>query len=272
MEVWGGNCAAAKGFAMPGLDVWVWCRPRRHPEADSGDVHFLSSCASGRITRMLLADICGRGPTFARLASELRDLMIRNVNWPKQRRMVEDTQHRLQQFSIQGAFATALIATFFAPTRSFSLCNAGHPSPLVFRATTGSWSPMKCSATANAEERSSELGALDLDEYQQFETNLEGGDMVLGYSNVLTECRRADGNILGVSGLLGHVEQIDAARPAHFVSTLIARIEGANAANLQDHDATIILCKATNRRVGWRNNLLAPFRLFRAVSDDTQFE
>jgi serine phosphatase RsbU (regulator of sigma subunit) len=198
--------------------------------------------------------------------------MIRNVNWPKQRRIVEQTQQRLEQFSTQGAFATTLISTFFAPTKSFTLCNAGHPSPLVFRAATGCWSEMKRSQTASGTHDPCELGVLELQEYQQFETHLDDGDMVLGYSNVLTECRRANGQILGVNGLLNQVEQIDAGRPANFVSSLIARIEGANAANLRDHDATVILCRAAKRRVGWRNNLLAPFRLFRSVNDETHFE
>jgi serine phosphatase RsbU (regulator of sigma subunit) len=269
MEVWGGNCAASKSFTMPGLDVWVWCRPCRQADTDSGDVHFLSSCASGRITRMLLADIIGHGTLFASLATDLRDLMIRNVNWPKQRRIVQETHQRLQRYSTQGAFATALISTFFAPTKSFTLCNAGHPSPLLYRASSGGWSEMKRSHQESGSDSDGELGAIGLHDYQQFETRLDYGDMVLGYSNVLTECRRANGQLLGVNGLLRQVEQIDAARPSRFVATLIARIEGAHTANLHDHDATVILCRATKRSVGWRNNLLAPFRLLRSVTDET---
>jgi serine phosphatase RsbU (regulator of sigma subunit) len=271
-EVWGGNCAAAKTFAMPGLDVWVWCRPCRHADTDSGDVHFISSCASGRITRMLLADICGHGSMFAHLASQLRDLMIRNVNWPNQKRIVQETHQRLRGFSDHGVFATALISTFFAPTRSLALCNAGHPSPLVYRASTGAWSAMKQSPTESPADDASLLGVLDQQEYQQFETRLDDGDMVLGYSNALTECRRANGQILGVNGLLQQIEQIDASRPAKIVSTLIARLQGANAANLEGHDATALLCRATERSVGWKNNLLSPFRLFRSVTDKTQLD
>ncbi len=221
---------------------------------------------------MLLADICGHGSMFARLASQLRDLMIRNVNWPKQKRIVQETHQRLQGFSDHGVFATALISTFFAPTRSFSLCNAGHPSPLVYRASTGAWSAMKQASTESTDEDASLLGVLGQQEYQQFETQLESGDMVLGYSNVLTECRRANGQILGVNGLLQQLEQIDASRPSKIVSTLIARIEGANADNLEGHDATLLLCRATERPVGWKNNLLAPFRLFRSVADKTQLD
>jgi serine phosphatase RsbU (regulator of sigma subunit) len=96
--------------------------------------------------------------------------------------------------------------------------------------------------------------------------------MVLGYSNALTECRRANGQILGVNGLLQQIEQIDASRPAKIVSTLIARLQGANAANLEGHDATALLCRATERSVGWKNNLLSPFRLFRSVTDKTQLD
>ena len=42
--------------------------------------------------------------------------------------------------SKSGCFATALVTTFFSPTNELSLCNAGHPPPLLYRAGTKQWS------------------------------------------------------------------------------------------------------------------------------------
>lgn len=75
MEVWGGSCASDDCFRRPGLDIWIQSQNVEFADAGGGDLHLLSSCASGRITRMLLADICGIGPLFSEIAGELRDLM-----------------------------------------------------------------------------------------------------------------------------------------------------------------------------------------------------
>jgi len=56
---------------MPGLDAWVSSQPEGHAVA-GGDVYYFSSCASGRITRILLADVSGHGELIARTAAGLR--------------------------------------------------------------------------------------------------------------------------------------------------------------------------------------------------------
>ena len=56
MEVWGGNHYSYNAFEMPGLRVWLFSRPHANART-GGDVCSLLSCASGRITRLLLADV-----------------------------------------------------------------------------------------------------------------------------------------------------------------------------------------------------------------------
>lgn len=272
MEVWGGRGETEQAFEMPGMDVWVWSRRHGHHTVDGGDVHFLSSCASGRVTRMLMADICGRGPVFVELAAELRQLMLRNANSIRQSRFVRTMHQRLRSFSDRGGFATAVIGTYYAPTKSLHLCNAGHPLPLIYRAASGTWSVVKSPPTSVRTDDEVPLGVLDQREYQQCATRLETGDMVLGYSNVWTECRGRDGNVMGVDGMLRLMEQVTATRPADILATLAEFVDGEKIAEQGENDATMILCQATDRAVGWRNNLLAPFRLFGAVRDNTRLE
>lgn len=271
MEVWGGNGAEEKCFAMPGLDLWVSNKPLRKSAIDGGDVHFLSSCASGRITRLLLADVCAPSSGFVQLASELRDLMMNHVNAINQTRFIHDMHQQLREFSEQGVYATGLVGTFFAPTQSFALCNAGQPSPLLYRASSSTWSIVRPnSLEASAFDDDASGGVLGAQEYQHFTTRLESGDMVLSYSNALTGCRNQKGELLGVQGLLDLVEQLDAEKPADIVSTLMTQVDGEATEQMGDNDATVILCQARDRGVGWKNNLLAPFRLFGSVADRTQ--
>ena len=59
---------------MPGLSVWVYSRPHGS-SLGGGDVYYLSLCASGRISRVLLADVSGHGELVSGLGVGLRDVM-----------------------------------------------------------------------------------------------------------------------------------------------------------------------------------------------------
>lgn len=113
------------------------------------------------------------------------------------------------------------------------------------------------------------LGVVDPNEYQQFRTKLEIGDMVLSYSNALTECRTAAGVTIGLNGLLERLQDLDLTSPAELGSAITERMRDEFSENLADEDATVLLCQATNTPVAWQDNLLAPFRLLRAAADKT---
>src|SRR6202051_5420709 len=79
MEVWGGSQLTTRRVEMGGLDAWVYSKPFGQAQR-GGDVYYASSCATGRITRLLLADVAGHGNTVAATAADLRTLMRRVVN------------------------------------------------------------------------------------------------------------------------------------------------------------------------------------------------
>ena len=87
MEIWGDNQAANAGASTPGLDLWVYSRPHEQA-AGGGDVHYVSLCGEGMLTRFVLADISGHGASVDRLARSLRDLMRRNINRKSQGRLI----------------------------------------------------------------------------------------------------------------------------------------------------------------------------------------
>src|SRR2546421_568934 len=84
MEVWGGNALTDNSVSMSGLDAWVYSKPYQDAAA-GGDVYYVSSCATGRITRLLVADVSGHGSAVTATAAALRNLMRRYVNHLDQR-------------------------------------------------------------------------------------------------------------------------------------------------------------------------------------------
>src|SRR4051794_9648982 len=105
MEIWGGNRRISTSVNMPGLDAWVYSRPfNADAEAKSdtgGDIHYLSSCATGRITRLIIADVSGHGPGIAVVASSLRRLMGKYANYIDQGRFVEAVNERFGEIQDQ---------------------------------------------------------------------------------------------------------------------------------------------------------------------------
>src|SRR5947199_1866336 len=115
MEVWGGNQPTDSGVVMSGLDAWVYCKPFG-ASAGGGDVYYVSSCATGRITRLLVADVSGHGSGVSEIAAGLRSLMRKHVNQINQSKFVCSMNEQFNAMGKAGCFATALVTTFFSPT------------------------------------------------------------------------------------------------------------------------------------------------------------
>src|SRR3954453_512352 len=74
MEIRGGSQAVEEAVTTPGLDAWISSRP--HEGADSGgDVHYVSLCGGGVITRLIVADVSGHGKAVAECSASLRAMM-----------------------------------------------------------------------------------------------------------------------------------------------------------------------------------------------------
>lgn len=268
MEVWGGNQAVERCVETPGLKIWVYSRPFAQA-VSGGDVYYVSSCASGRITRMLLADVSGHGEKVSHVATGLRDLMRRNVNYIRQTRFVRAMNRQFSEFAEHGGFATALVSTFFGPTKTLSLTNAGHPPPMILRRAEGAWSELQNGTNPSEPLADVPLGLFDEASYSQLETKLEPGDMLLSYSDAITESVNSEGQQLGQTGVVRLVNGLEADSANLIIPALLRRLTEQSARNLSQDDVTLLLCQATGGHPSLKNNLLAPFRLLGSVANHT---
>ncbi len=244
MEVWGGSQLTTQRVEMGGLDAWVYSKPFGDAER-GGDVYYASSCATGRITRLLLADVAGHGNTVASTAANLRTLMRRFVNRLDQTEFVRLLNQQFSALSEAGTFATAVVATFFAPTQRMIVCNAGHPRPLFYQASKQQWTLLGADpATEDPTPNNMPLGIMDLTEYEQFDVELESGDCVLSYTDALIESHDADGEMLGEDGLLRIVRLLGDFEPQLLTKMLLREIKDRHTGNLTEDDVTVLLVRA----------------------------
>lgn len=236
MEVWGGNQPVDAGVEMKGLDAWVHCRPWKDAEG-GGDVYYVSACATGRITRLLIADVSGHGAEVSGVAIALRALMRKYVNFLDQTQLVQSLNTQFTALSENGRFATAVAITFFGPTRQLTLCNAGHPPPLLYRSRERRWEVLH-PGTAGA---NFPWGIVDGCDYDQLQLPLEVNDLLLCYTDSLPEACTPAGEQLGTEGLAALVRQLDAAAPARLIQSLVELIQSAGYQT--DDDVTALLLR-----------------------------
>jgi phosphoserine phosphatase RsbU/P len=271
MEVWGGNEPVENTVHMPGLDAWVYSRPYLQADA-GGDVYYASSCATGRVVRLLLADVSGHGSAVCDIAGLLRSLMRSHVNRLSQTSFVREMNRQFTTMSADGCFATAIVSTFFAPNNRLTLCNAGHPAPLLFRSRSAEWSllkPMDEKKASALDERiwNLPLGIEDASDYEQFAVQMEMGDVVLCYSDSLIEAKNGENNMLGENGLLSIARQVRGDEPALLTARLLKLIGEQKSGNLLEDDVTVLMFRATSPGMlsPLRTRLLSPFRIVPAA-------
>lgn len=256
MEVWGGNQAASNGVVMPGLDAWVASRPYKGDDA-GGDIHYVSSCAAGHITRMLVADVSGHGAPVAGIATNLRGLMRRYINFIDQSRLVRALNVEFTSIAEAGGFATALVATYFAPRSELVITSAGHPRPIIYRAAQRRWEPLEFRGTSRG-LANIPLGIAEPTQYDQARFRLDRADMVLMFTDSLVEAKLAAGGRLGERGLLEAVSALDADRPEALIDGLFAALQPRLMDGAFDDDATLLLMRPN--RLGPRRSITSHVR------------
>ncbi len=135
-EVWGGNRAFHGAIELPGIRGTLYAQPC--DGAYGGDVHYLSVCGSGLLSRVCLADVTGHGEEVAAVSQAMHDLLRRSVNRMDERKVLRRMNLRLAGLD-EGIFTTAVAMTYFPPTRRLSISYAGHEPAWYYEAGRRRW-------------------------------------------------------------------------------------------------------------------------------------
>jgi len=239
MEIWGGSHAAEADVSTPGLDIWVSSRPHE-AAAHGGDVHYVSLCGGGVITRLIVADLSGHGSSAAEAALGLRRLMRKNINRKDQGRLVAALNRQFLAQSKLRRFATAVVGTYLTTRDTLTLCNAGHPRPFHYRAADATWTTLTTDGPT-AEPADLPLGIDPDTPYSQLDVPLGRGDLVVVYTDALIEATDPAGRPLGEAGLRAMIAGLDATRPAEFGPALLARLAEFRGGRPADDDQTLVV-------------------------------
>lgn len=245
LEIWGGSGAAREAVSVHGLDAYLLSEPYGGQTA-GGDIYMLSMCGAGNIARFALADVAGHGVLVSNVASSLRRLMRKHVGTVDQTRLARGLNAEFTEISRAGAFATAVLVTYFAPTDHLIVVNAGHPPPLWYRASLLSWQLLEPGESAELAARevgvsNLPLGIIEPTNYRQFAVRLGQGDLVVLYTDSLIEARSPKGEQLGPDGLLALARTVDVSDLEAIPGAFRAGLEAFRAGEPPGDDQTIVV-------------------------------
>jgi len=249
MDIWSGNQSVSSDVVTPGLELSVYSQPY-HGESNGGDVHYVSLCAGGVVTRIVLADVSGHGAAVAETSQGLRSLVRRFMNSKSQMRLVREINREFTKLTRSSRFATAIVATYLANGSRLILCNAGHPRPLWFQRRTGTWSFVTQELVGTGLVSNLPLGFDAAMSYQQFSLTLEKGDIFLLYTDALTEARDRDNRLLGEDGLLKMVAGLPTTSVRDLSRGILSGLKDYSGDQPADDDVTILAMRYTAD--GWR--------------------
>jgi serine phosphatase RsbU (regulator of sigma subunit) len=242
MEIWGGIEPVESAVRTPGLDLWVFSRPFEGDE-QGGDVHFVTLCGGGLITRIVVADVSGHGSSVAEFSAMLRTLLRKHINHKSQARLVERLNQEFAEMARLSRFATAVVATYLTSTDELSVSNAGHPRPLHFRAVDRTWSFLTQEAGVPGQLANLPLGLDDETHYGTSQVKLGRGDLIVFYTDALIEAADGSGQLLGEPGLLEAARRIDATTgvPSTVGQSLLSSAAQHRGGAVADDDVTLVV-------------------------------
>jgi sigma-B regulation protein RsbU (phosphoserine phosphatase) len=221
--------------AIAGLDYDGSCRMAREV---GGDYFDFLDLGSGRLG-LALGDIAGKGVSAALLMASLQALLRGQAKQlaDEPASLVSHINAALAESMDPSKFATFFYAVYDPAARTLTYVNAGHNPPFLLRAGTAMVSRLRPTGLA--------LGFDPSAEYDRGTETLAQGDLLLAFSDGLTEALNEQGEEFGearAAGLLVGNRHLGASDLQRAVS---AELEAFCGLAPQHDDITIVVARVT---------------------------
>ncbi len=213
-----------------GLEFSATCIPAR---GISGDYYDVLEMADGRLV-FAIADISGKGISAAILMANLQALLrvvVSDTLSPSE--ICRRLNFHFHQVTDSSRFATFFYAEWTPSTRSLRYVNAGHNPPVVMGSLKG----------RTLDEGGIPLGVMPEYRYETGEAILEAGDLLVLYSDGITEAGLNSGHEFGEERLKTLVSELSEKPVAEIQQRLIEAVRAWTRRELED-DVTLVIVRA----------------------------
>ena len=159
---------------------------------------------------VVIFDVAGHGVASALVANRFHSAVyaIMHEGSPPQEMIQRLNRFIYEKFSDLGVFVTLFAVRLDLPAGRLCYCGAGHPPGLLKRARTGRVDKLPSQHLPIGVAASPFLGEPD------GQVEIAPGDVLWLYTDGLMELRREPEGILGVEGLVGHLQGCDLSDPS----------------------------------------------------------
>jgi len=202
-EIWGGTRNTDSDVCTRGIMASI------HSSAcgaeQGGDIYYLALCSNDVLTRAVIADVRGHGSAVTQVGEWAYRALDESMDTLDSTIILKQLNQLIHSQGF-GALTTAVVAAFYIPDSSLSICYGGHP-PALFRqeARASNWKRLE--PPPSTVPTNLLLGALPDTLYDQMVFQMHSGDRIALYTDGITECENPEGAQLGVEGLCSILQQ-----------------------------------------------------------------
>ncbi|MBV8570914.1 MAG: PP2C family protein-serine/threonine phosphatase [Acidobacteriaceae bacterium] len=228
---------------MCGLKLTVRCDPAR---LVSGDYYDYQNVGEGQMA-FAIGDVAGKGISAALLMATLAAALRAQLS---QHQMLEpdectglpeiDVAHLVSALNKQiyahsspEKYATFFFAVFNQSTRTLTYTNAGHLSPLLFR--NGQVVPLDSNGTV--------VGAFPFAKYDESCLTMHAGDLLVCYTDGITEPENAYGEMFGEERLIELVQKYSAREDHEILGIVLDAVRSWTASPELQDDMTLLIAR-----------------------------
>jgi len=223
----------AVGRAAETLDYSARCR---QVHALGGDCYSFISLGEDRLA-LTIGDASGKGLAAAlmisNVQSSLRTAALFTGNDPTA--VLRAVNHQVYASSLEDRYATLFYGVFDGATRQLRYVNAGHNPPMVIG---------RDGSSVSLRSGGAPVGMFPDCTYVEEAVQLSPGDLVLAYTDGVTEAENPAGEDWGVEGLRRATVECDA-KPTDEIANAIFEAMDEFSRGCRTDDATVILLRVS---------------------------
>jgi sigma-B regulation protein RsbU (phosphoserine phosphatase) len=243
-EVWSGNNISDELLKLPGLVGLVHSKPVESATS-GGDVYYVSVCDKRVLSRVVLADVAGHGEAVARISTRLRMLVKKYINTFDQSALMREINEAF--YGQNEDYATAVVLSHDCRTGELIFASAGHPPTLWYHARQKEWGWLRERTTDSVKTfEGLPLGLVHGTEYEQTRVRLAGGDLLILYTDGITECANKTDKELGYEGLRDLLRGLPMEPSIATASALVAAVEEFRGSTPCRDDQSVIVLQQTD--------------------------
>ena len=235
--------------SVPGVEIAGHCRPALGIGGDYYDFISLDRATDGTAQTssrlgIAIGDVSGKGISAALLMASLRaSLRGQTLTGFDLAHLVRNVNLLLYDSSDSNRYATFFFAQYDPATRQLTYVNAGHNAPVILRPKTATVTVGPTCEILRLEEGGPVVGLLVEASYQQCVLKMEPGDVLIGYTDGISEAMNREDEEWGEDRMIAQAASCVHLSAQQMLDRLLDAADRFASGAPQHDDMTLVLMK-----------------------------